>query len=211
MRSVDCLAVTPKPASQLLPFSMRCGTVSVFTFDCVTWHVQDWKKSFLVQSLLHAVFHLRISPSWASVLRTVAEYLHDTSQQPLPSSFHNEPVVRQSTHVFPDLRRDLSIVSTNTVCPASEHDVVERVTTTNTFVTFSSFSAGGTMLLNEGSIGPALPVLRASSPPPGLNTAIIASSWPEVLFFPVTSPPQSFVRPGFKCFFGYLINFSFSG
>lgn len=55
MPSIDWMAVTPKSGAQLLPFSMRTGTTSIFATDGTTRLVHDGKKSFLAQPLLRAV------------------------------------------------------------------------------------------------------------------------------------------------------------
>lgn len=95
MRVIDWLAVTPKPVAQLLPSSIVSGAVSVSTIEGNTRLVQDGKGSFLAQSLLPAVSFLRTLSSWASVQRTMADYLYHTYQQPLPSFFFNALALRK--------------------------------------------------------------------------------------------------------------------
>lgn len=84
----------------------------------------------------------------------MTEYLLCTYQQLLLFSFLNEPVFEQGSRVFPDLKGDLSAVPENSGCPVSEYEDVKCVSITKTLVASLSPSAGGTMSLDEGSIGP---------------------------------------------------------
>lgn len=89
LRLIDCLEVTTESVAELIFFSMRPDTFSVFTIGNASRLVQDGKESFIAQPLLHAVLCLRTSPTRASVRRTADKNLHGTYQPPLPSSLQS--------------------------------------------------------------------------------------------------------------------------
>lgn len=115
-----------------------------------------------------------------SVRRTVAEYLHRTYQQTLPSSLLNEPVFELGFNVSPDLGGNSSTVLASTGYSEREHVDVGRAPTTKTLVASSSSLAECTMSLREGLIGLVSSVPLASSSSSGPNTVDITSSHPEV-------------------------------
>lgn len=123
-----------------------------------------------------AISYVRSSPTRASVLCTVAEYLHRINHQPLFSSSHNRLVFEQGYIVSLYLRQNSSAVAASFGCFASEHDDVKSVRTAKTLVASLFPLAEGTMSLYEGPIGLVYSFLLASFSLPGPNTACIKYS-----------------------------------
>lgn len=127
--------------------------------------------------------------------RTVADNLHRKYQQPLHSSFLNESVFEQGSHVSPELGGDSSVVRASSGCIFTEHDSVERVPPTKIFVASLSPSAVATMSHNECPIVPVSSVLLVFSSPSGPSTVGITSSQPEVSSLQVSSEPKALTVP----------------
>lgn len=113
---------------------------------------------------------MRNQSLWTSAQSTVAEVLHRTYQQPLPSSLLHEHVFERSFNVSLDPKDDSSTVSASTRYPTSEHDDVERVSTAKTLVERSSSLAEGTMSLGESTIDAVSSVPLVSILHSGPNT-----------------------------------------
>lgn len=153
------------------------GTVSVFAIEDETRLVQDGEGVTSDAATFFVDPCLRISPSWASVQRTVAEYLHYTHQQPSPLWFSNLLVFTHDSDVSPDLSDDPTAFSAIIKCHASDRNDFQHVST-----------ASSSPLI-ESPTGSLSPAPQVSSFPTGPNTVGKTFSQPRVLLLSDASLP----------------------
>lgn len=159
IRSVDKLAVTPRPAAQLLSFTTACDMASFSATASTTRLVQHEKESFLTQALFFLVLYLLPPPSWISVRGIATEYLHRNREQPLPSALSDIPIFGHDARSSPDFEENFFVAPVSILCPASKQDDVERAQKAFTLTGPSTSLLDGSITSDEGPTGPVVPVL----------------------------------------------------